>query len=93
MISRFVKFFSRKTSGEIYSQKERGIYHYWDGSKEVKADPLALYKKFRSIWPELSADLKIASSELLDAKETIPAHDKALEKIRMHEQVTRLSDY
>lgn len=67
---------------EVYRPTERLIYQYWNGIGDVKADPMILYKKWRSIWPELSAELKVATSEMLKDKDTIPAHNRAVEMIR-----------
>mgnify|MGYP001618254763 CR=1 FL=1 len=66
----------------LYHPGERLIYRYFDG-KEIRADdPLILYKRWRQVWPELSSDLKVATSQLLPDKETIPAQELAVEHMR-----------
>ena len=66
----------------IYAPRERLIYHYFDGKTTRHADPLVLFKKQRQVWPELSTDLKVATSQLLGDKDTIPAHERAVNHMR-----------
>lgn len=63
----------------VYAPKERLIYRYFDGSKEVAADPADLYRKLMDVGPELSADVAVASSPSKAARE---ATGKAIEKVR-----------
>ena len=79
----FLTFFVRPKKPleryDVYRPEERYIYHYWDGSRMVAADPLELYKRVSGIGTELSIDMKVAQSESKASKD---AHASMLDKIR-----------
>lgn len=70
---------NEKISFDLYTIKERKIYHYYDGQKLINADPMILYKKIMEVAPELHIDIKVASSASKDASK---AHDNVINKIR-----------
>jgi len=76
-------------SSEPYSDGQRKIYTYWNGSRWVHADPLPLYKRVMEKGPILSADIKAANSGTQFAK---PAHDKLVENIRSIFNITPLKN-
>lgn len=76
-------------SYNAYKPKERAIYFYWDGKKEVQADPLVLYKKIMDFGPELSVDLKVSTSLSKDASSH---HDSLISKIRKIFSLTSLEE-
>ncbi|MDO8671340.1 MAG: hypothetical protein Q7O66_07900, partial [Dehalococcoidia bacterium] len=76
----------------IYNPGERLIYCYFDGKTTRQADPLVLFKKQRQVWPELSTDLKVATSQLLGDKDTIPAHQRAVGLMRWIFDVKNFDD-
>lgn len=45
---------------DCYKPSERLIYKYWDGEKEVLADPIVLYRRIMSKAAELDADMSAA---------------------------------
>lgn len=51
----------------VFRPDERYIYNYWDGEKMVRADPMVLWGKFMTVWPELSVDIKLAFSNHSDS--------------------------
>ncbi len=63
----------------LYHPKKRMIYCYFDGKKDVKADPMVLYRRAMENGPELSIDLKVAN---IPNKDSAKAHKGAVEKIR-----------
>lgn len=52
-----------------YEPWERLLFHWWDGEKEVWADPTPLCMELADIWPELIVDMKLANSEHSQAKQ------------------------
>lgn len=64
---------------DLYTPGEKGIYSYFNGTEIIKEDPMVLHKRLMDVGPELSIDMKVASSPFKDAKE---AHNKMLEKVR-----------
>lgn len=76
----------------LYHPGERLIYRYFDGKETKAADPLVLYKRWRQVWPELSTDLKVATSRLLPDKDTIPAHEHAVKHMRWIFNVKSLAE-
>lgn len=64
---------------DIYKPRERRIYYYFDGAKQVAADPMVLYKRLMSKEPDLSFDMKLATSESKDATK---GHNNAVAKLR-----------
>ena len=67
---------------DIYAPRERLIYSYFDGEKQVLADPLELYQKVMDVWPGLRVDLKLAESALIKEKESNEAYEKVVAKVR-----------
>lgn len=72
---------SRKDEVEVYRPKERMIYAYFDGEKEVKADPLALFKKVAAVGPELSVSLKVSRSLSKDAAKASDEADASIRQL------------
>lgn len=46
----------------LYSRHEQLCYSYWDGEKDVKADPMVLWLALMDVWPDLLVDMKLANS-------------------------------
>ncbi len=85
-------FRSRSSSNgdqSIYSPKERRIYAYWDGQKQVKEDPAVLYRKFLDVAAELDVDFKIATSISKDARQ---GQERALAAVRKMFSIKPLND-
>lgn len=68
MLRWIIDLFRRREPLDVYSPRERFIYRYFDGQKEVLADPLLLYRKVMDVWPELSTMVQVAKSRSKDAK-------------------------
>lgn len=66
-------------SFDVYKPHERKIYTYWDGEKEVKADPLILYKEVSSNWASISVDISVARSPM---KGNVTAHNNLVKVLR-----------
>lgn len=64
---------------DFYRPRERTIYRYWDGQRNVAADPMTLYRKVMEVGPELKIDLTVADSPSKDAGE---AHMRAVDKLK-----------
>lgn len=75
------KWFNKRAedSVEIYKPKERRLYSYWNGTKQVEADPMVIYKKMMAVAPELHIDIKVAESKSKDAGK---AHNSMINHIR-----------
>lgn len=67
-------------SYDTYHPGKRLIFTYWDGEKEIKADPQALYKKFLLIGKDLYADMKAYKEA--NIQEGIPIHDSIVKRLR-----------
>lgn len=65
----------------IFRLRDRKIYTYFDGQKDVQADPMILYKGLMANGPELAAELKLALSAMA-GKAATEAHDSAIAQIR-----------
>jgi hypothetical protein len=63
----------------VFKVDKLRIYTYWDGSEEVRADPMTIFKKWSEKMGDLDADLRIARANIKGSEE---AYDKALDKIR-----------
>ncbi len=63
----------------LFDLGDRQIYHYHNGKEEIHADPMILYKAMMKVGPELSIDMKVATSASKDAEK---AHDSLIKKIR-----------
>ncbi len=74
---------------DIYRLDERMIYRYFDGQKEVAADPQVIYKRMANIGPELSVNIKVANSQHKDAGK---AHNNLVAQIRGVFQVKPLDE-
>lgn len=68
-----------ESSDDMFKPAERKIYHFWNGKDLIKVDPMPVYKRLMSVAPELSIDLKVASSISKDAR---TAHDAAIKTVR-----------
>lgn len=83
MIGRFFSWLRSllpaRTRGDVYRPRERLIYSYWDGAKVVRADPMVLYQRVMERGPELSIDIKVATSP---SKGAAAAQSGAVDKIR-----------
>lgn len=62
---------------DYYKPDERLIFTYFDGSRDRRVDPLPLYKRLKDVWPELSADIRVARSPSKGADD---AHSRMVEK-------------
>jgi len=60
---------------------DRVLYHYWDGSKTVQADPMWLYKRILAVGPELSKTITESEKDL-NAEESRKASDQVLVLLR-----------
>lgn len=74
---------------DVYKPNERMIYVYWDGEKEIKSDPLTLYKRVMDSGPEMSVNLKVSSSPSKDAS---VHHDCLVKKVREIFKLKSLDD-
>lgn len=72
------RIFSKEDLG-FYKPKERLIYKYFDGSKNMTADPMLLYRRLMEKSPDLSIDIQVSNSV---SKDRNKARDSMLEKIR-----------
>lgn len=81
----FKSFFETKRlvptemSFDVYKPYERKIYTYWDGEKDVKADPLLIYKDISSKWASISVDISVARSPM---KDNVKAHNNLVMVLR-----------
>lgn len=64
---------------DVYHPRERMIYTYFDGKKEVKVDPLILYKKVLQNRAEISINSSVANSA---SKDNQKAQEDLLQNIR-----------
>lgn len=64
---------------DTYKLSERLIYRYHNGEKEVRADPMFLYKKIMARGPELAIDIKVSESLSKDAG---TAHNNLIKTVR-----------
>lgn len=71
-------WFKRRDAAR-FSPRQRLIYRYFDGKREVWADPVALFKRVAAAGPELLIDLKVSQSASKDAE---AAYVNALAKVR-----------
>lgn len=65
-------------SVDVYSPRERLIYHYFDGTKMIRADPLVLWRRVSDVGPELSNDIQVAESISKNAKK---AQQEVIQKL------------
>lgn len=63
----------------LYSEEERRIYHYFDGSGMVHVDPVDLHRRLKEVWVELVIDIRVARSR---SRESENASLRQAEKIR-----------
>jgi hypothetical protein len=82
-------FGKKNTIPGFYKPKERLIFSYWDGEKDVLVDPLELYREIIAIGEELRIDIAVSRSKSKDAPE---AHSKFIEKLRTLLNVKHLKD-
>lgn len=85
----FRKEESIPVGGVMYRPKDRMIFGYYDGEKEVLADPMILYKRIMDIGTELSVEMKVMRSKSKGAR---AAHDSAVAKLRKVFDVKSLED-
>lgn len=64
---------------DLYKPKERKVYRFFDGEKEILADPMLLYKRFMDVAPEMRISWKVARSPSKDATK---AHNDLIGNIR-----------
>lgn len=93
MLARFIRWvlslFVIRPSG-TFRPKERMIYVYFDGRKDVKADPMILYRRLMDRRMELSSDIKAAFSG--SPKFAAKAYTKMIDNIREIFQVKPLDE-
>ena len=83
LFGRLFGWFRRKDVYDVYHPGERMIFAYFDGTKEVKADPMELYRKLMEEGPELQADLSVATSTIAGMeKGASAAQFEVVEKVR-----------
>lgn len=63
----------------VYTVRQRLIYSYFDGERQVRADPMELYKRVMAVGPELDIDMKVSRSPSKDAPK---AHSEMIAKVR-----------
>ena len=61
----------------LYEESERRIYHYFDGEKVVRADPMPIYRRVMEVVGDLQADITVMNSPSKGATE---ARRKCAEK-------------
>lgn len=66
-------------SFDLYRPAERYIYSYFDGAKIVRADPIELYRRIMSKWPELRTDIAVSQSPSKDAAR---CHERMIATLR-----------
>lgn len=81
--------FRRKERYDVYTPSEKLIYAYYNGKDWVSADPIAVFRRLKDVWGDLSVDMKVARSPMKDA--TV-GHRKALDKIRKIFNLTPLRE-
>lgn len=64
---------------ELFPKQDRLIYTFWDGKKQVRSDPLVLYKRFMGVASELWKCLEVAKSPMKDAASH---HTRAMELLQ-----------
>lgn len=81
MFSWLVSLFGKKPKDDfnVYKEKERLIYTYWDGEKVNKADPMVLYRKLVAKGPELEADMLAAKTT---SKFAVEGHMRMIATLR-----------
>jgi len=60
----FIIFFAKKPPGrwDAYHPGQRKIYSYFDGQTDTKADPLVLWKRYKSVSVDLASNYNLAFS-------------------------------
>lgn len=66
----------------LYTERERQIYRYWDGQKTVCVDPAEIYSRIMSRGPELNADMQLACSKVAPAAWAAKGQSAMIGKIR-----------
>lgn len=81
---RWVKswFASDQERYDIYKPQERLIFSYWNGAKQIEADPMVLYKRVSAKGGDIETVQKIATSTLIKQEIAIKAHDDLVRYIR-----------
>lgn len=74
---------------DLYIPAERFIYKYFDGSKVVTADPMALCKRLAEKGSYLAMDMKVAKAGMKDSPKK---HDAAMAAIRYVFDVSEFKD-
>jgi hypothetical protein len=72
-----------------YKPKDRKIYRYFDGTKEVAGDPMVLYKRFMDVAPEMRVYWKVSRSP---SKYATKAHCDLIVKIRQVFEIKTLAE-
>jgi len=81
--------FGKKKLPGFYEPKERQIFTYWNGQKQIYADPMELFRKYLSMKAEMDVDIKVSRSKSKDADSS---YTKYVEKLRILFDVKSLSD-
>lgn len=83
MLGWLKSLFVKGTVGDgpnVFRPSERLVYHYFDGKKMVRSDPLVLYRRIMDVKAQLSAD--ISTSEVKESKFAEQAGKNAVTTIR-----------
>ncbi len=69
---------------DVFKLSERHIYRYWNGEKEVTADPIELYKDVMSVWPDIDRELTLCTFVGPNGgfNDSFKAHSALLDRIR-----------
>ena len=67
---------------DLFKPDERLIFSFWDGEKTVNADPMVLNRRLMNKWAELTVDINIATSTLLQHKEVDKARNNIVKASR-----------
>lgn len=79
MVGFIRSLFGSSDSNVYFKPKERLIYKYWDGKKDVLADPMVLFRKLLDVLPEMDANRKLASSEHSQSRK---GHNEMIRQMR-----------
>lgn len=90
MLNWFLSWFRPRDSFEVYAPKERLIYEYFDGRKQVKADPMVLWKRVMDRAAGIDADRK--ALDFPTSKFYRPSYDNLIKQIREIFQVKGLEE-
>lgn len=63
----------------VYKLEDRKIYQYFNGTEEVRMDPMVLYKRFAAVSQELAVNSRVAGTTMTGAAK---AHEDMIRQIR-----------